>query len=62
MVIAFAGTGLYDTHTMIVLIVTWWLYKVAMGIVYTPLSYLGIRILRGKNIKESTNEDTPNQN
>ena len=40
--------GVYTTHTLINVIFTWWLYKVAMGILYTPLSYLGIRILRGK--------------
>ncbi len=44
MVIAFAGV--YATHTIISIIITWWLYKVAMGALYTPLSYLGIRLLR----------------
>ncbi len=48
MVIAFAG--IYKTSTLISIIFTWWLYKVAMGFAYTPLSYLGIRLLRGKNI------------
>lgn len=47
MVIAFAG--LYATHTLISIIITWWLYKVAMGALYTPLSYLGIHFLRDKN-------------
>src|SRR3989344_2149094 len=47
MVIAFAG--LYSTHTLINIIITWWLYKVAMGALYTPLSYLGIHLLRDKN-------------
>lgn len=46
MVIAFAGV--YSTPTLINIILTWWGYKVAMGAAYTPLSYLGIRILRGK--------------
>jgi len=46
MVIAFAGV--YETGTLISIIITWWLYKVAMGIAYTPLSYLGISLLRGK--------------
>lgn len=49
MVIAFAGV--YSTSTLISIIVTWWLYKVAMGILYTPLSYMGIRFLRDRNEK-----------
>ncbi len=44
MVIAFAG--IYATPTLISIIITWWLYKVAMGILYTPLSYLGMYLLR----------------
>jgi uncharacterized integral membrane protein (TIGR00697 family) len=45
MVIAFAG--IYSTQTLISIIITWWLYKVAMGALYTPLSYAGIYLLRG---------------
>ena len=44
MVIAFAGV--YSGPTLLSLIVTWWLYKVAMGALYLPLSYLGLRLLR----------------
>lgn len=47
MVIAFAG--IYPNHTLISIIFTWWLYKVIMGVLYTPLSYLGILLLRGRN-------------
>ncbi|KKR54033.1 MAG: Transporter [Parcubacteria group bacterium GW2011_GWA2_40_23] len=47
MVIAFAG--IYETKTLVSIIITWWLFKVAMGALYTPLSYLGIYLLRGKN-------------
>lgn len=47
MVIAFAG--LYSTHTLISIIISWWLYKVAMGALYTPFSYLGIYFLREHN-------------
>lgn len=47
MTIAFAGV--YPTRVLLSIIFTWWLYKVAMGILYTPLSYLGIRWLREKN-------------
>lgn len=47
MVIAFAGV--YSTHTLVSIIISWWLYKVAMGAVYTPLSYVGIYLLRGRD-------------
>ncbi|MBI2452839.1 MAG: queuosine precursor transporter [Parcubacteria group bacterium] len=53
MVMAFAG--LYSTHTLINIIISWWLYKVAMGALYTPLSYVGIYFLREHNEeKQST--------
>ena len=38
--------GVYEIGTLMNIIVTWWLYKVAMGAAYTPLSYLGIWLLR----------------
>ena len=44
MTIAFAG--IYPTHILINIIISWWLYKVAMGVLYTPLSYAGIYLLR----------------
>ncbi len=44
MIIAFAG--IYSTETLISIIISWWLFKVAMGALYTPLSYLGIYLLR----------------
>ncbi len=44
MVIAFAG--IYETRMLINLIVSWWLFKVAVGAFYTPLSYIGIYLLR----------------
>ena len=44
MVIAF--TGIYSVRTLISIILTWWLYKVTMGALYTPLSYIGIYLLR----------------
>lgn len=47
MVIAFAGV--YSTHTLVSIIISWWLYKVAMGVAYTPLSYVGIYLLRGRD-------------
>jgi len=47
MVIAFAGV--YSPHALVSIIITWWLYKVAMGVFYMPFSYLGIHFLRDKN-------------
>ncbi|MDO8514593.1 MAG: queuosine precursor transporter [bacterium] len=44
MTIAFAGV--YPTPVLLRIMLTWWLFKVAMGFVYTPLSYLGLRLLR----------------
>ncbi len=41
MIIAFAGV--YETNTLINIIISWWLFKVAMGFLYTPLSYLAMR-------------------
>lgn len=57
MTIAFAGTGLYSTKTLIGIIVALWLFKVFMGLLYTPLSYLGIKLLRG-----NSNANQGNQN
>jgi queuosine precursor transporter len=47
--IAFVGTGRYSFYDMLLMIVAWWIYKVFMGFLFTPLSYLGIRLLKGKN-------------
>lgn len=44
MTVAFAG--IYSPHRLLVVIISWWLFKVAMGAVYTPLSYLGIYLLK----------------
>ncbi len=46
MTIAFAGAGVYDNKTLISIIITWWLFKVGMGFLYTPLSYLALKLLR----------------
>jgi uncharacterized integral membrane protein (TIGR00697 family) len=48
MVVAFYGV--YADDKLLLGIIAWWLYKVAMGAAFTPLSYLGIRLLRGKNV------------
>jgi uncharacterized integral membrane protein (TIGR00697 family) len=47
MIIAFMG--IYDTYTLISIIITWWLYKVVMGMLYIPLAYIGIHLLREKD-------------
>ena len=46
MIVAFAGV--YSTPVLISIILTWWLYKVAMGALYTPLTYWGVALLREK--------------
>jgi len=46
MTIAFSD--IYEPKILILLIIPWWLYKVVMGALYTPLSYLGLRLLKGK--------------
>lgn len=44
MTIAFYGV--YGDVALLKLIISWWIFKVAMGFLYTPLMYLGIRALR----------------
>lgn len=46
MLIAFYGV--YSNDALLRIIITWWLFKVLMGLAYTPLSYLGIWFLRDK--------------
>lgn len=53
MLIAFVGTGRYGWHDLLLLILAWWIYKVFMGFLFTPLSYLGIYILKGKDEVQS---------
>lgn len=48
MVVAFAGV--YSAPKLMLMIIPWWIYKVLMGVAYTPLSYVGIRLLKGKNV------------
>jgi uncharacterized integral membrane protein (TIGR00697 family) len=54
MVIAFAGV--YETRLLFNLIISWWLFKVAMGALYTPLSYLGIYLLRERPVLVTLNQ------
>jgi uncharacterized integral membrane protein (TIGR00697 family) len=41
-----AFIGIYPAKTILLIIIPWWAYKIFMGAFYTPLSYLGINILR----------------
>lgn len=52
MVVAFAG--IYSTPKLILMIIPWWIYKVLMGFAYTPISYLGIKLLRGNNESQTS--------
>ena len=47
MLIAFAG--IYSIKTILLIGLPWWLYKVGMGFIYTPLSYLGVYLLKYEN-------------
>ncbi len=44
-----AYLGVLPVKTILLIIIPWWIYKVFMGFLYTPLSYLGIYLLRGNN-------------
>ena len=48
-----AYLGVLPVKTILLIIIPWWIYKVVMGFLYTPLSYLGIRLLRGKNANQA---------
>jgi uncharacterized integral membrane protein (TIGR00697 family) len=52
-VIAFYGV--YSNQVLISSIITWWIYKIIMGFLYTPFAYLAIRLLRGKQDEISSN-------
>ncbi len=49
MLVAFLGV--YPFPVLVSIIFTWWVYKVSMGFLYTPLSYVGMYLL-----KEQTHE------
>lgn len=44
-----AFLGIYSIKTILLISLPWWLYKVGMGLLYTPLSYLGIYLLQHEN-------------
>lgn len=41
-----AYLGIFPLKTIFLIIIPWWIYKVFMGFLYTPLSYLGIYLLK----------------
>jgi len=43
-----AFLGVYPLKTLVLIIIPWWIYKVIMGMLYTPLSYIGLHLLRKK--------------
>ncbi len=47
-----AFLGIYPLHTILLIIIPWWIFKVLMGFLYTPLSYLGIYLLKGHNVNQ----------
>jgi queuosine precursor transporter len=54
-----AYLGIMPVKTILLIIIPWWIYKVFMGFLYTPLSYLGIRLLRGKNYNANQTNQNP---
>lgn len=53
MTIAFAG--IYSLKTIVLISIPWYLYKILMGFLYTPLSYLGIYFLKYENKSDQNN-------
>ena len=52
-----AYLGIMPIKTILLIIIPWWIYKVFMGFLYTPLSYLGIRLLKGKQDANFSNQN-----
>ena len=53
-----AYLGVLPAKTILLIIIPWWIYKVLMGFLFTPLSYAGIYLLKGKN--ENGNQTSQN--
>lgn len=52
-----AFLGIYSLGTITMMIIPWWIFKVVMGFAYTPLSYLGVYLLKdNKNKNENTSD------
>ena len=41
--------GVYPNDVLLSIMVTWFIFKVVMGFVYTPLAYVGIKLLKEKD-------------
>lgn len=52
MIIAYLG--IIPLKAIMLIVIPWWIYKVLLGFLYTPLSYLGIYLLKEKNYNENT--------
>lgn len=53
-----AFIGVYPIKTILLIIIPWWIYKVLMGVLYTPLSYFGIYFLKNYwNVKEEVSQN-----
>ena len=52
-----AYLGVMPVKTILLIIIPWWIYKVFMGFLYTPISYLGIYLLKGKKDVSQTNQN-----
>lgn len=52
MIIAYIG--IMPLKAIVLIIIPWWIYKVLLGFLYTPLSYLGIYLLKEKKYNENT--------
>lgn len=46
-----AYAGVLPLSVIVGIAIPWWLYKVGMGFLYTPLSYIGITLLKEKGEK-----------
>jgi hypothetical protein len=52
-----AYLGVYPVKTIALIIIPWWIYKIFMGFLLTPLSYLGIHILRDNGNASQSNQN-----
>ena len=55
MIIAYMG--ILPFETIVLIIIPWWIYKIFMGFLYTPLSYLAIYLLKDRNYENKTNKN-----
>lgn len=51
-----AFLGVYPIKTIFLIIIPWWIYKIIMGVFFTPLSYAGLYLLK-KNYGNSSNQN-----